>query len=150
MVDEVPFSVELDGAEAAAEKVHVHGPQHRLQQPEDGIVGGVVEVAPGDDPVDADGGERIRQEPEPLHGNPSPWLRLRRPAELGRVVVYEHGDLCGILLKHAQQDIPRGHDGVCGKEMAGFGIKKFQAGGAIEEGDVDAFFPPPMEENNFS
>ena len=41
MVDEVPFPVVLDGAEAAAEKVHVHGPQHRLQQPEDGIVGGV-------------------------------------------------------------------------------------------------------------
>ena len=57
MVDEVPFSVELDGAEAAAEKIHMHRHQRRFQPPEDGIVGGIVEVAPGDDPVEADGGE---------------------------------------------------------------------------------------------
>ena len=41
-------------------------------------------------------------------------------------------------MKHAQQDVPRGHDRVGGIEVAGFGVEKFQAGGAIEEGDVDA------------
>ena len=92
MVDEVPLAVVLDGTEAVAEKVHVHGCQRRLQQSEHGIVGRVVEVAPGDDPVDADGDERIRQESEPLHGDPPPGLRLRRPAVLGRVVVHQHGE----------------------------------------------------------
>ena len=155
---------------------------------QDGIVGGVVEVAPGDDPVDADGGERIRQEPEPLDGDPPPWLRLRRPAVLGRVVVHEHGEgtvlpvptlsvipglttfvipgLTGNLLdggdrcpigvghdgrrrrvghdggtsssKHTQEDVPGGHDGVRSIEVAGFGVNEFQAGGAIQESDVDA------------
>ena len=41
-------------------------------------------------------------------------------------------------LKHAQQDVPGGHDGVRSIEVAGFGVEEFQAGGAIEDGDVDA------------
>ena len=55
MVDEVPFSVVLDGAEAAAEKVRVHGQQCGIQQPEHGILGRIVEVTPGDNLVDTDG-----------------------------------------------------------------------------------------------
>lgn len=55
MVDEVPYSVVLNGAEAVAEKVHVHGQQCGFQQPEHGILGRIVEVAPGDNPVDTDG-----------------------------------------------------------------------------------------------
>ena len=77
MVDEVPFAIVFDGAEAAAEKVHMQGQQGRLQQTENEIVGSVVKVSPGNNPVDADGCERVRQEAQPLHGNPPPGFRLR-------------------------------------------------------------------------
>ena len=115
MVDEVPFAVVFDGAKATAEKIHVHGQQGRFQQAEDGIVGRVVEVSPGDDPVDADGCERVRQESEPLHGDAPPGFRLRRSTVFGRVVVHQYGDLRGIPSKYTQQDIPRGHDRIRGK-----------------------------------
>ena len=89
MVDEVPFAVVFDGAKATVEKVHVQGQQCRLQQAEDGIVGCVVKVSPGDDPVDADGCERVRQKPEPLHGDPPPGLRLCRSPVFRRMVVHQ-------------------------------------------------------------
>ena len=89
MVDEVPFAVVFDGAKATAEKIHVHGQQGRFQQAEDGIVGRVVEVSPGDDPVDTDGCERVRQEAQSLHGNPPPGFRPCRSPVFRRMVVHQ-------------------------------------------------------------
>ena len=54
------------------------------------------------------------------------------------MVVHQHGELGRILLEQAQQDIPRGQDRVRVKKVAGSGVQKFQAGGAIEQGDVNA------------
>ncbi len=138
----------------------MHGRQRRFQQPENGIVGGVVEVSPSDDSFHADSRERINQEPESLHGDATPGLRLGCSPVLGWVMVHQHGEgavipgLTGNLLEegdrcpigvghdgrsfghdwgtgsseHAQQNIPRGHDRVRSKEVAGFGIEKFHAG----------------------
>ena len=74
MVDEVPFPIVLDGAEAAAVKVDVRRHQGRFQEAENRIVGRVVEIATGNDPVDADGRQRVRQEPQPFHGDAAPGL----------------------------------------------------------------------------
>ena len=63
MVDEVPLAIVFDRPEATAVQVHVQRQQGGLQKTEDGVVGRVVEVSPGDDSVDADSRERIRQEP---------------------------------------------------------------------------------------
>ena len=91
MVDEIPLAVVFDGAQAAAVKVHVRWRQGGLKEAEDRIVGGVVEVAAGDDSVYADGRQRIGQEAQPLHGDTPPRLRFRRTPILRRVVVHEHG-----------------------------------------------------------
>ena len=123
MVDEVPLAVVLDGALAAVVKVHVRRRQSGLQEAEHRIVRGVIEVAAGDDSVDADSRQRIRQEPQPLHGYAPTRLRLSRSPVLGRMVVHQHGE-CGTVRrlssKNAQQDIPRGHHVVCIIEMTWF------------------------------
>ena len=93
MVDKIPFAVVFDGAEALAVKVHVHGHQSWFQEPENRIIGSVVEVAAGDDVVDAGRRQRICQEPQPLHGNAATWLRYSRSAVFGWVVVHQDGEL---------------------------------------------------------
>ena len=150
MIDKVPFPVKLDSAQATMVKIHVHRYQSRFQQPENGIVRCVVEVSSGNDPVDAHGRERIRQEPQPLYGDATPGLRLGHAAVLGRVVIHQDGEgvvlsahahsvisgLTGKLLEesdrfpvkvgqdggtytpeYTEQDVPRSHHRVSGKEM---------------------------------
>ena len=96
MVDKVPFTIVFDGAEAVSVKVHMHGSQGGLQKPENRIVGRIVKVTASDDMVDADGRERIHQEPEPLHGNAPSWFRLGCATVLGRMVVYQYGECSDI------------------------------------------------------
>ena len=63
MVDEVPLAVVFDGPLSSTVKVEVRRHQGELQETEDRIVGGVVEVAARNDSVDADGRQRIPQKP---------------------------------------------------------------------------------------
>ena len=96
MIDEIPLTVVFDGSEATSEQVHVQGRHGGRQKPENRIVGRIVKVTAGDDMVDADGRERIDKEPEPLHGDAAPRLRLSRAAVLGRVMVYQYGECSAI------------------------------------------------------
>ena len=92
MVDEVPFSVIFDGSLPTAVKVDVRRHQGGLKKVEHWIIGGVIEIAAGNNSVDADGRKGIRQESQPLYGDAPSRLRFRRSPVLGRVVVHQHGE----------------------------------------------------------